>query len=526
MDRRVDRPRPSLRALAALLPILFIGYLFFYPLGRMLVLALSGDGAGGVIALLGDRRMMGSAWFSLWQATVSTLLTVALALPLTWAISRHRFPGRRLIGALTTVPFVLPTVVVATAFVALGVEGSLWAILAAHVFYNVAVVVRTVGGAWSRLDPQLVESARVLGDAPLRAFLRVTLPLLGPALAAAASIVFLFSFTSFGVVLILGDLRYRTLEVEIYQQAVTFLDLPAAGGLALLQLLGIGVILAAYSRSQERRAVRMRLVAETANLTPLDRPVRRWSVGILVALTLTALAMPLAALVARSLGGGGWRFLLNPERLGISPIRAGLNSLAYAAATALIASTVGGVAAWVIARRPGPVGRGLDISLMLPLGTSGVIVGFGFLVALDRPVDLRASIFLIPLAHALVAVPFVVRAMVPTLRSIRPELREAAAVLGASPARVFREIDLPIAARGLLVGAGFAAAVSLGEFGATAFIARPNTVTLPFLIFRLLSRPGGASFGAAMAASVVLALVTAALILGIDRLRAGELGSF
>ena len=160
---------------------------------------------------------------------------------------------------------------------------------------------------------------------------------------------------------------------------------------------------------------------------------------------------------------------------------------------------------------------------MLPLGTSAVIVGFGFLVALGHlPIDLRVSPLLIPIAHALVALPFVVRATVPVLRSIDRRLREAARVLGASPARVWREIDLPIVSRAALVGAGFAFAVSLGEFGATLFIVRPDTPTMPIAIFRLLSQPGALAFGQAMAMATLLMFVTGASVLAFDRLRADE----
>jgi thiamine transport system permease protein len=159
----------------------------------------------------------------------------------------------------------------------------------------------------------------------------------------------------------------------------------------------------------------------------------------------------------------------------------------------------------------------------LPLGTSAVTVGFGFLIALDqRPLDLRTSVLLIPLAHAIVAIPFVVRAMVPVLRSIDPRLRDAAAVLGASPARVWREVDLPVVRRAMAVAAGFAAAVSLGEFGATLFIARPDRPTIPVAIYRLLGRPGSANFGQAMALSTVLMVVTALAVLLVEWLRPGR----
>jgi thiamine transport system permease protein len=180
----------------------------------------------------------------------------------------------------------------------------------------------------------------------------------------------------------------------------------------------------------------------------------------------------------------------------------------------------------VISGRKGKLSRWFDLTLMLPLGTSAVTIGLGFIVALDWPVDLRASIWLVPIAHALVAIPFMVRSTVPTLRSVPAETREAAAVLGASPWRVWRTIDLPIVTRAALIGAGFAFVISLGEFGATSFVVRPNTATIPVMIFRLLSRPGQVSFGMAMAMSVILALLTMGVVMAIDRARFGELGSF
>lgn len=507
----------------AVVPLLFLGVLFIYPVVSILTLTLGEK--GGLGEVLSDPRIISSAWFTLWQAAASTVLTMLVALPLTAVIARYRFAGRSLVRAVVTVPFVLPTVVVGASFLALGMEGSVGAILAAHVFYNLAVVVRTVGGVWSRLDPELAAAARTLGASPLRAFRRVTMPLLAPSLAAAGSIVFLFSFTSFGVVLLLGGLRYRTIEVEIYQQALTFLDLGAAGALALVQLIGMAVVMAVYSRYQETRAVRFRLVPESEALRPVRTNRQRWAVGSVVILTVGLQMIPLVLLVARSLAGGGagWRFLADPGRLAIEPLDAIATSFGFAAVATGVALAVGIPAARLVAGKTSRMAGGFDALLMLPLGTSAVTIGFGFLVALG---PLRTSWLLVPLAHALVAVPFVVRATVPTLRSIRPELGEAAATLGADPRRVWREIDLPLAARAIAVGAGFAAAVSLGEFGASSFIVRPDTTTIPTLIFRLLSRPGAVTYSAALALAVVLMLVTAGLILAVDRLRAGELGSF
>ncbi len=512
------------RIALAIVPVGFIGYFFVYPVTRILMISI-GEGFGDVFTSGTTRSVV---WFTMWQAAVSTLLTFVVAMPLTALLSHFTFPGRSLIRALVTVPFVLPTVVVGSAFVALGLSNSIWGILAAHVFFNVAVVVRTVGGVWSRLDRGVVEAARSLGASPLTAFVRTTLPILGPSIAAALSIVFLFTFTSFGVVLILGGLRYRTIEVQIYREATTFLDLGAAGALAILQLVGVVTILWAYGRYQRTRSVGLDLAAEERVLRPAESMSERAILWSVIVGTLGLLAAPLIVLIGRSFRGGlaGWEFLANPGRLAITPVEAITNSLLFAVLGAVIATVVGLMAASLISRGSTVVASTFDTVLMLPLGTSAVTIGFGFLVALDEPIDLRGSVLLVPLAHALVAVPFVVRSTLPTLRAIRSDLREAAAVLGASPRQVFRHIDLAIVARAAMVGAGFAAAVSLGEFGATSFIVRPNSVTIPTLIFRLLGRPGAVTFTAAMALSVVLMLLTTGLILSIDRLRAGELGEF
>jgi thiamine transport system permease protein len=507
--------------LVAAVPALFIGYFFVYPLVRILGLGLSEVDlrASGV-----EARLLKVGWFTLWQASLSTVLTLLVAAPMTWAISNFEFRGRRLATALVTVPFVLPTVVVGTSFVALGWRDSIGAILAAHVFFNVAVVVRTVGTLWGRLDPNLHDAARVLGASQWKVFRTVTLPLLRPAIAAAASIVFLFTFTSFGVVLILGGFQYATLEVEIYRQAVDLFDLPLAAALAVVQLVGVTAALYAYSRFQERHTATWALRSDKDRVHPVG-VTRLLAIGS-VAATLLALAVPLTVLMGRSLGTGSYRGLFESDRVVGTPIASVGNSMLFAVIAMLLATSIGLMAAAVITGREGGLSRWFDLTLMLPLGTSAVTIGFGFIVALGWPVDLRATFWLIPIAHALVAVPFVVRSTVPTLRSIPAEMREAAAILGASPGRVWREIDLPVVARAALVGAGFAFVVSLGEFGATSFIARPNTATVPVMIFRLLSRPGTASFGMAMALSVVLAALTAAVVMWIDRARAGEIGRF
>ena len=518
MDRRRHALTPAARATRAAtvaIPVAFLALFFAWPLVAILRRSLVVDGVLDVpLDVLTASSTREIAWFTLWQATVSTALTLLAGLPLAWALSRFSFRGRSLVEALVLVPFVLPTVVVATAFVALlpdGIEHTVWAILLAHVFFNVAVVVRIVGAYWGALDARLWDAAATLGAGPAQRQLRLTLPLLAPALASAASIAFLFCFTSFGVILVLGGIRYATLETEIYNQAARLFDLRTAAALALLQLAAVAAVVT-VSGVLERRLGGAR---RAGRRPPRPRHGERVAVAAVVVVSLGLLALPPLALVVRSLqvsGGYGLRHFASlvetTPALLVSPWHAVLNSLLFATVATAIALGVGVPAAIAVARGS----RGLDVTLMLPLGASAAMLGFGFLLAFDRaPLDLRSSLAIVPLAQALVATPFVVRSLVPALRARDPRLPEAAAVLGATPAQVRREIELPLVARPLAVAAGLAFAVALGEFGATVFVFRADWPTLPVAIFRFLGRPGADNVGTAMALCVVLmALVVAA----------------
>lgn len=541
--------RAVARAVGFAVPLAFLSVFFAYPvaaiLGRGLV-PLGRIDLGPLRDVATDPGIRRVGWFTLWQATVSTALTLVVGIPGAYVLARYRFPGKAVVRALVTVPFVLPTVVVGAAFVALlgsggplgglGLDRSVTAILVAHVFFNYAVVVRTVGTFWASLDQRKADAARVLGASTLQVWRHVTLPLLAPAIAAAASIVFLFTFSSFGVIVILGGPSRATLEVEIWRQATQLINLPAAAALALVQMAAVISLLVVLGRIQTRRAVTQRLVAARDSARPPAGPLQ-WSMLLgNLALMAVLLATPLVVLalrsvrVAGSFGTAFYRELAKSGRhstLFVPPLEAVRNSVVFAAIATLIALVVGGLAAVFIASRPSRSGALLDTLLMLPLGTSAVTVGFGFLIALDEPpLDLRSKPILIPIAHAVVAVPFVVRSVVPVLRSIDPHLREAAAMLGAAPGRVWREIDLPMVRRAFAVAAGFAIAVSLGEFGATVFIARPDYPTVPVAIYRFLGRPGAANFGQAMALSTILMALTAVAMLAVERVRVRDLGDF
>jgi len=531
------KSRRSLLLIGAI-PAFFLGYFFVYPLLTILYTGLVPDGGLATSAFseaLTSSTIRGVAWFTLWQALLSTVVTLAVGLPVAYVFARYRFPGRSILRALTLVPFVLPTIVVGVAFLAVlgpgspfgvNLRGTIWAILIGHVFYNLAIVIRGVGAFWEQIDPRIEEAARTLGAGTWRVFRTVTLPVLRPAILSSAALVFLFSFTSFGVILVLGDLRHTTLEVEIWRQATAFLRLDLASALAVLQLIGVTVLLILYGKARNRQASELSL-KPSAEIARSPRTGAEWTMVVATLSVLAAIVVtPLVVLVARSLSTRrGWGLanyanLFDPPRASasfVTPLDAIANTMRFAIPAVLIAAGIGLLAATVIVSARGRSGRVFDTALMLPLGTSAVTIGFGFLVALDQPIDLRASVVLIPVAHALVAIPFVVRSTVPVMESIQNRLREAAAVLGASPARAWREVDLPLIARALGVAALFAFAISVGEFGATSFIARPTTATIPVAIFRLLGRPG--TFGEAMAMSVVLMAIVAIAALGVEAVR-------
>lgn len=510
----------------------------------------------GVLDLSGIRETIGRGffwrvlWFTTWQATLSAGLTLLVGLPLAYLFARFSFPGKRILRALTTVPFVMPTVVVAAAFTALlGPSGlfnrwlqrlfeleqapidlhqTIWLILLAHVFYNVSVIIRTVGSFWATLDPDLDEAAAVLGAPPWRRFREITLPLLLPSIAASTLLVFLFCFTSFGVILILGGLRFATLEVEIYRQAVNLFHLPVAAFLSIVQIGLTFIIMALYTRLQRRASV------------PLDGRLEDFGereasgtsriAGLLTLGATIILILPLLALVFQSVSTASGLSLDYYRALGenprgsaffVPPILAIRNSVLVAISVVLLSLLLGISSAYLLQRRRDWVNALLDPIFLLPLGTSAVTLGFGYMLAMG---PLRTSLLLLPTAHTLIAAPFVVRTFLPALRSLNPHLREVAAVLGARPSRVWWEVDVPLLSAAALVGAVFAFTISLGEFGATLLISRPDFPTMPVVIYRALSRPGAINYGSALAMSSLLMLVAATGLLLIERFRKEGIG--
>jgi thiamine transport system permease protein len=555
-QRQINFSVPSWlsRLLLWLFPLAFLLVFFFFPLSKILGLTFGLESLGTENLNIVYRVLR----FTFYQAILSTLLTLLLGLPSAYLFARFDFPGKSILRALTAVPFMLPTVVVAAAFNSLlgsrglihnlvpisnfQFIGTLTAILLAHIFYNTTIIIRVVGNALSSLDPRLEQSARSLGANSSRVWWNVILPILRPSIFASSLLVFLFDFTSFGVILLLGGSQFTTLEVEIYLQAVKLLNLPLAAFLSIIQLFCTIVVSVLYSRVVTRSTTQTTPRSAASNLRKPKTFQQKLFVLLFCTLLSAFFIAPLASLPLRSLfrleanrgqrGEVQYGFTsdyyteLFVNRRGsvfyVPPIKATLNSLTYASATVILSLLLGFPAAFALAK-PTTLEKILDPLIMLPLGSSAVMLGLGFIITYGKWLK---SPFLVPFVHTLVALPFVIRTLQPAIASIPQRLRQAASSLGASPFEVWKTIDFPILRRATLASATFAFTISLGEFGATLLISRPEYPTIPIAIERFLSQPGGLNYGQAMAMASILMFLTTASILLIEKFRLPNTGEF
>ncbi len=504
------------------IPLVFVAVLFYWPILRIGSLGFSSNW----IAELLERKNFSVIWFTVWQAALSSLLTVVVAIPGAYLLYRKSFPGQQLIRAIITVPFVLPSIVVAVGFTVfrnmhnfyqdLGLTflaDTVYWIIAAHVFVNYSIAVRTIGGVWASLDRDVESAAELDGAGRLRTAISVSLPQLRPAIFSAAALVFLFSATSFGIVLVLGGGQVQTIETLIFFAATQRLDLELAAALVLIQTIItataflVGSFLAKGGFGLEQ-------VFEGTKAPSIDR---RDFPAVLISATvwIGLLVMPMVLVVFEAfrvgdgfglenfanLGTQGARDLLN-----ITMLDAGLNSLRNMVVAGSIAFVLGTLVSWLLVRTKL---KFLDLVFLVPLGVSSVVLGFGFLISFDAAwFPLRSSWLIVPLAQSLVALPMVIRLVYPALETIGREPREQAFLDGATSWQTWWFVESKLIRNVLLTSLGYAAIISLGEFGASSFLANGSQATIPTMLFRLISRPGEQNYGMAMAVSAILIAIS------------------
>ncbi len=500
-----------------LAPLAFWLAFYAWPLVDLARLAWGDfDLAGG-----GGKFAAASFRFTLWQALWSAAISLALAWPGALVLGSHSFAGRDFFLKACLIPFVLPTIVIGGMFKSLSswpllsglVEPGVPAILTAHVYYNYPLALVTLTLARERLNPDLADAARTLGAGRLQVWRHLTRPLMRPAVRGALLMIFIMCFLSFGTALVLGTTATATVEVAIYRAALYDLDFALAGLMMAGQLLTVLAVAALLGLGRkESRPGRDRPEAAL----PPARGGRRLILRATVALISLLLAGPPLMMLWSSVASPEgpslvyWRSAFTPgDRLFDPEALAALaRSVRVALLAAVITATLALGSAAALARLKGaarPVAEGL---LLLPWATSAVGLGlalsffFGSWPAFWRDGDLPLA-----LTHSLVAWPLAVRLLRPTLAAWPLEMIEAARTLGASPARVWRHVILPWLARPLAVAATVSALVSLGEFGASTFMARGGTPTLPLAMSRYLSLPGDLNHGRAMVMGSLMLMV-------------------
>lgn len=477
--------------------------------------------------MIATPRNFSLVWFTIWQALLSAGLSLLFGIPGAYVLYHRSFPGQKFLRALITVPFMLPTIVVAIGFTAfrqlpvisqlLTGNSGIPVIICANLFMNYSLAVRIIGGVWTVLDGSIEDAAALDGAGRLRTLASVTLPQLARSIASAGALIFLYCAANFGIVLVLGSASTRTIETEIYVAATQNLDLPRASGLVLIQTV---LTIVAFVVAQRVSKGHIRFT-DTTSLEPRAHIDRR----DLPAITITSIfiggliVIPLATVMIRAFHFGNGFSLLNftnlashgaRELLAISVGQAAFNTLRNAIITTILSMSIGVLVSYLISRpvlkqRPLLFQRAMDILFQMPLGISNVVLGIGYLVSFNGDFfPLRSSWLVTSIAQSLLTIPLVIRMIHPALSSIDNELLESAETESARTSQIWWLIEVPIIRDVLMIATGYAVIISIGEFGAANFLAYGDQGTLPTILYQLISRPGAQNYGMAMATCSLL----------------------
>ena len=563
------------------LAVFFVIALGLFPLTLALLRLWAVTGIGPVEALFTVHQQPGAMdalRFSALEAFASTLLTVCLGLPIAWGFGRYRWRNLRTKRALLFLPFVTPPIVAAVGFLALlspdgliyrlGIDmrgetgfigwistttgwehpGHFVALVVAHVWFNLSLVVRFVEPVVAQLDPAWEEQLALLpaGQRKRDRLQHLWLPVLGPATLVAATYTFFFSFTSFALVKYLAP-SANTMEsllgevggsagIAGYRTETSL----AVLAIATFQMLLMLVMLVMAGRFERRHSQVLALHHEAMNRERHGPPSKAWT--WFVNGTLLMLLAPLASVVfasfrVRAAGPAGpttqwtlegWRRAWTGDFSTVPLMDALTNSLNYAAFTVLIALPLGyAVASCLVSLRI--QGRKrlaglLDSLCMLPLSMSAVMVGLGMVAGILRWFPGMFSFPYLPVVpHVMLVLPFVIRLMVPAIERIDPVFAEQASLLPMKPLAFWWHARGSFLVVPATMAASLCLAFSLGEFGATFLVVRVGSWdSLSIMVDQVASRPkfDPYVFPTAMALATILMVVTLLVLAINERARA------
>ncbi len=521
--------------------VAFFALFFFAPIGGVYMEALRGVPAGVVLervrSVLASTRTMRIVGFTTGQAALSAAIAVVAAMPLAYMISHYTFPGKRLAYSLSLIPFVLPSIIVVVCMISFyGKSGLLNSILGtdfnlvynfrgivlAHVFYNFSLAIRIISTAWSSIDRRFREAAESLGERPLGLFVRVTLPLLAPAIVSAFVLIFIYCFLSFGIILVFGGVRFSTIEVAIYQETYVNLDLITAAVYATLQLgLSVGFLALASRAIGRARVARSGSECVLPSLAAASRVGRVFMTAYAVAAVVFVLG-PILTMVARALTNADGAFSIEGFRQLLVPGAADRNvegilrstipgviwrSIAIAAASGtLIFLLAAALALSLRGKRP----SSFESFLQLPMAMSFVTVSLGLRFVWGATI---APAALVVLGQFFIGFPLVFRILRTGVDELGDGLVRSAEILGASRWAVLRDVEVPLLRRTLLNGYAYALALPFADLTVVLAAGRGRIATFPVAIYRLI---GFRSFDLALALAVIYILICLGLFLVID----------
>ncbi len=521
--------------------VAFFALFFFAPIGGVYMEALRGVPAGVVLervrSVLASTRTMRIVGFTTGQAALSAAIAVVAAMPLAYMISHYTFPGKRLAYSLSLIPFVLPSIIVVVCMISFygksGLLNSIFGtdfnlvynfrgIVLAHVFYNFSLAIRIISTAWSSIDRRFREAAESLGERPLGLFVRVTLPLLAPAIVSAFVLIFIYCFLSFGIILVFGGVRFSTIEVAIYQETYVNLDLITAAVYATLQLgLSVGFLALASRAIGRARVARSGSECVLPSLAAASRVGRVFMTAYAVAAVVFVLG-PILTMVARALTNADGAFSIEGFRQLLVPGAADRNvegilrstipgviwrSIAIAAASGtLIFLLAAALALSLRGKRP----SSFESFLQLPMAMSFVTVSLGLRFVWGATI---APAALVVLGQFFIGFPLVFRILRTGVDELGDGLVRSAEILGASRWAVLRDVEVPLLRRTLLNGYAYALALPFADLTVVLAAGRGRIATFPVAIYRLI---GFRSFDLALALAVIYILICLGLFLVID----------